>query len=282
MNNLVVPISVRFNTLTEDSITIGLLAFNGRNAYFDFSSEKLKMAKSFLDKNSLSYLEGALTSMGRSFLNNNGGIVDKKLLDEKYLKYLSNYSNGILKIGKPKGFALDLNEETFSNAFRAIVGSELGTKSKKVPTSLRNEMRSFLKNDAFKSVNVLYSINPILIPGIYAPHKLDFVGVNGSPYAGLAVDFTKDEVDVDKSILTFSNIAKGLAKRANEFGMKKGRYELFFNDPDTKENKKILDMVRKDDSKGFEMVEFEKITSVLNKLENGDYRKFSESELAGV
>ncbi len=141
-------------------------------------------------------------------------------------------------------------------------------------------MRAILKNDAFESVDILYSMNPNIISGIYAPHKLDFVGVNGSPYAGLAVDFTKDEAEVDKTILTFRSIANGLDERAIGFGMNPGKYELYFNDPESKENKNLLDMVRKDKSKGFEMVGFDKIDRTFKKIESGDYIKFSESRLA--
>ena len=48
-----------------------------------------------------------------------------------------------------------------------------------------------------------------------------------------------------------------MSARASKYGLGSGRYELYFNVPESKENKKLLDMVRKDKSKGFDMVEFE-------------------------
>ncbi len=285
MKNLVVPISIKLNTLTGDTITIGLLAFNERDTFYNFSYEKLKLAKPFLDNSSMNYLVLALKGMGESFLKDgakNELAFGSKVLNEKYMDYLSKYSKGLLKIGEPKGFAIPLDEHSFLKAFKSFVGADPGKKSVKAISSLRREMTNFLKKEAFEKIDTLYNINPSIIPGIYAPHKLDFVGINGSPYAGLAVDFTKEEGEVDKTILTFRNIANGLSARASKFGLSSGRYELYFNVPDSKENKKLLDMVRKDKSKGFDMVEFEKTDRIIKRLESGDFRKFSESKLARV
>jgi hypothetical protein len=285
MKNVLIPISVRLNHFTDDTVTVGLLAFNESVRFYDFSYDKLGIAKSILDRNSGSYLENALKSMKAIFLeenNKNEIAFPNKILSEKYIDYLSKYSNGIVKIGEPKGFALDLNEESFLKAFKAFVGSVPGKISPHVPSSLRNEMRNLLKNEAFNKVDVLYNIKPSIISGIYASHKLDFIGINGSPYAGLAVDFTKDESEVDKTILTFRSIAIGLASKAKDHGMKSGKYDLYFNEPDSKENKKLLDMVRKDSAKGFELVDFSRMDLTIKKIRSGDYGKFSESKLAIV
>ncbi|WP_304517749.1 hypothetical protein, partial [Cecembia rubra] len=66
MKNVLVPISVRLDNFTEDSITVALLAFNDQVRFYDFSLEKLKIARSILDDNSMVYLEGALKSLKNS------------------------------------------------------------------------------------------------------------------------------------------------------------------------------------------------------------------------
>lgn len=283
MKNVLVPISVRLDNFTEDTITVGLLAFNDHVRFYDFSFEKLKIAKYILDENSMVYLEGALKSLKNSF------VVERKekeltftddLFNDKYIDYLSKYSRGLVKMGEPKGFAMELNEISFHKAFKSFVGADPGKMIPKAVVSLRNNMREVLKNEAFNKVDVLYSVKPSLISGIYAPHKIDFIGVNGSPYAGLAVDFTKDEAEVGKNILTFRTIAHGIKEKAKAVGMNGGKYEMYFNDPESKESKRLLDRVRKDNSKGFEMVEFGKVNTVIRNLSKGDYIKFSESKLA--
>jgi len=283
MKNVLVPISVRLNNLTDDLITVGLLAFNENSSFYDFSYEKLKIVKSFLDKNSIDFLDDALKSMSTTFLKeakiNEIAYLDK-ILNEKYIDYLSKYSNGIVKFGEPKGFATELNNESYLKAFRSFVGAEPGKIISKGISSLRYVMNEILKNDAFKNVDVKYSIKPSMVSGIYAPHKLDFIGINGSPYAGLAVDFTKDVSEIDKNIVTFRAIALGLASRTKDYDMSPGKYELYFNEPASKENIKLLDRVRKDKHKGFELLEFDKIDRTIIKIENGTYRKFSESEFA--
>lgn len=286
MKNVLVPISVRLDNFTDETITVALLAFNEEVRFFDFSEEKLKIIKSILDNNSIGYLEGALKSLKSSFVEKE----EKKeltlsendnLLSGRYIDYLSNYSKGLIKIGEPKGFAVELNENSYQKAFKSFVGADLKKTLPKVnTTSFRKRMREILKNEAFKKVDVLYSVKPSLISGIYAAHKVDFIGVNGSPYAGLAVDFTKDEAEVDKIILTFRSIANGIKEKAKAIGMNEGKYEVYFNDPESSENKKLLDIIRRDKSKGFEMVEFGKVNETIRNLEKGDYNKFSESKLA--
>lgn len=283
MKNVLVPISVRLDNFTEDSITVALLAFNDQVRFYDFSLEKLKIARSILDDNSMVYLEGALKSLKNSFVEESKKkelTFTDNLFSEKYIDYLSKYSRGLIRIGEPKGFAMELNETSFHKAFKSFVGADLGKMSPKADASLRSNMKEVLKNEAFKKVDVLYSVKPSLISGIYAAHKVDFIGVNGSPYAGLAVDFTKDEAEVDKIILTFRSIANGIKEKAKAIGMNEGKYEVYFNDPESSENKKLLDMVRKDRLKGFEMVEFGKVNTVIRNLEKGNYIKFSESKLA--
>lgn len=281
MKNFLIPISVRLNSLTDDVVTVGLLAFNDNCRYFDFSSEKMRLANLFLDSNSKAYLEKAFKLLKANFLSGEKIFnlpFPNLLLEEKYFDYLTKYSNGIIKFGEPKGFAMKLDEETFYKVFKNFVGAEPG-KNVQTSTSLRREMGIFLKAKVFDKVDVNFAIDPSLIPGIYAPHKLDFIGINGSPYAGLGIDFKKGAVEVDKTILTFKSIANGLAGISEKLKMSRGTYELYFNEPESKENKSLLDKVKKDKSKGFELLEFDKIDRVIKKLNLGDYKKFSESRL---
>jgi len=201
------------------------------------------------------------------------------LVSTNYLDYLNKYSKGLIMFGEPRGFAIDLDKSTFHKAFKSFVGAEPG-KTTPIRDSLRNKMKAVLKDDAFKKVDIFYNIGPSLVPGVYASHKLDFIGINGEPYAGFAVDLTKDDVEVDKTILTFRSIVNRIAERAEKFNRSRGTYELYFNDPISQENKNLLDKVRKDKSKGFTLLEFDKIDTVIHRLNKGNYRKFSASELA--
>ena len=202
-----------------------------------------------------------------------------KLVSEKYLDYLTKYSKGLIKFGEPQGFAMELDKVTFYKAFKGLVGAEPG-KTIAVKDSLRNKMKVVLKDDAFKKVDVFYTVGPSIAPGIYTSHKMDFIGINGAPYAGLAIDLTKDDVEVDKTILTFRSIVNGISERAEKFNRSRGTYELYFNDPVSLANKNLLDKVRKDKSKGFTLLEFDKMDTVIQRLNKGNYSKFSASELA--
>ena len=66
---------------------------------------------------------------------------------------------------------------------------------------------------------------------------------------------------------------------AKNHNMPSGKYEVYFNDPVGSENKKLLNSIKKDPNKGFELIEIEKFNSVVNRLNKGKFRKFSESEL---
>ncbi|MBK7667317.1 MAG: hypothetical protein IPJ32_08205 [Sphingobacteriaceae bacterium] len=64
------------------------------------------------------------------------------------------------------------------------------------------------------------------------------------------------------------------AKRRDFDG--EGKYEVYFNEPVEKEQKKILDNVMKDKSKPFTLKEIENLENVIRTLQNNNYRRFSE------
>jgi len=281
MKNYLVPISVRPNSLIEDQITVGMFAFNGVDSFYDYSADKLKLVNAFLDDNTKEYLETALEGFKNSLLapsDHSKLAFESSLLSENYLSYLSKYSKGLIKFGEPKGFAMILNEDNFYKAFRHFVGAD-AMKSIKAVKTFRREFKSLLKDEVFNSIDVDYMINPEIAPEIYAPHKVDFIGVNGSPIMGIGIDFNKTPDEVDKSILTFRMMVRGIKFRAKVFKKGEGIYEAYFNDPESKKNKELLDKIRKDSDRGFELVEIHKFDRAINKIKNGNYGKFSESEL---
>ncbi|WP_143960164.1 hypothetical protein [Litoribacter populi] len=284
MKNFLVPISVRPNSMTDDHVTVGMLAFNETDSYYDYSYDKLKLVGPFLDENSRKYLEKSLETFRTSLIPDftpDKLELDRPILNENYLDYLTKYSKGLIRFESPKGFAIELNEETFNKAFKHFVGAEPGRSTKPV-TSFRKEINGLLKNEAFKAVDVNYTIHPDIAPEIYAPHKVDFIGVNGSPFAGVGIDFTKSPEEVDKSILTFRIMVRGIESLAAKFNKGLGVYEAYFNDPETTKNKELLDKIRKDKSKGFELVEIERFDKTISRIKNGNYKKFSKSELISI
>jgi len=281
MKNYLVPIFVRPNSLIDDQITVGLFAFNEVDSFYDYSIDKLKMVNAFLDNNTKAYLEKALEGFKLSLLEPSepGKLAfESSLRSEKYFSYLSKYSKGLIKFGEPKGFAMVLNEDNFYKAFKHFVGA-IEMKPSKTVNTFRREFRSLLKDEVFKAVDVDYMLSPDIAPEIYAPHKVDFIGVNGSPFMGIGIDFNKSPDEVDKSILTFRMMVNGIKIRSKKFKKGEGIYEAYFNDPESKPNKELLDKIRKDSNRGFDLVEIDKFDTVINKIKRGNYIKFSESEL---
>lgn len=282
MKNTLIPVCIRPNILSDDKITVGMFGISDNSLHFAYSEDKVKKAGSFLDKWSSDYLINFFKELNSSLelknRRNGSHELFESYMDEKYFNYLSTYSKGLIHFGSPKAFSAELTKEAFDKAFTHFVGiRSLDLPEKK--KTFRKIFDSFLTRESFKKVDTKYTLDPRLITGIFAPHKIDFIGVNGSPYAGIGVDFTNSPADVDKILITFNLISDGLKSLSKSKDLGEGVYEVYFNEPLGSENRTILDEVRKNNTLNFKMVEIDKIGKAMEKIDSGHYIKFSESVL---
>lgn len=106
------------NTLSGDIITIGIILFNKCDYLVKFSDTKKNIAKSLvnIDKDLIDFLSDEI----KNKCNENNEFKIKF----DYFNYLSDYSNGLLKLSKPNTISLELAEKNLDMLFHYFVESE--------------------------------------------------------------------------------------------------------------------------------------------------------------
>lgn len=279
MESFLSPIYINLSDLTDERLCIALMAVSNEDIKFDFSEKKLKTATSFLPNNLFNSINRSLKTMKKELAKASSEelvMFKKKTFKAEYFDYLSKYSHGIISFSEPRPIAQNVDKDTYKKYFEMFVGDCLTMPKKKVKT-FRSIVNSYIKKEPFKKVDTHFDITPKMVnDSIFVSHKLDFIGKNGSIYAGKSIDFNIDPKDVESRTFIYNNLVKGLKSIESRTKLKSGKYELFFNPPESKEGKAILDKARKHNME-FRLRELEDLDKVADTLENGNYSKFSEA-----
>ncbi len=274
--NFTAEIYLKTNEHTDEKVCIGLFAISPERKFFSYSTKKIKLASGLLDYDVLKNIEATLKHFRDGIKTNHDmpvSALDDYLNAERF-HYLNTYSKGLLFFTKPKPLDVELTPENFDKLFRLFVG-ELDEVKRKV-VSARKVFNEELKSEEFNKIDVNYKLNPEIISTIYTPHKIDFIGKNGVLHAGNFIDFSTKPETIDKSLMEFDRIASGLNLFSASKGIGKGSYKAYFNEPEDKETKKVLDRAMKDSSKAYELVGLDKINDIKTLLSTGAFIKFSE------
>jgi len=273
-------IYIRPNTLADERVCVGLFAFSEDKSYFEFSERKLKWLKPELGpevtKNLIHSLENIRIEIKR---------IDKadlfyheesrRMFGEGAFKYLNVYGAGLMHFEKLSPNALDLNEEVFIRLFRRFVDSK-PVAEKRIKSSFKSSFKALIKRPEFKVLDLDYSLSPSIVEGIYTDHKVDFIGKNGAILAGTAIDFNTEAPNIERKLFEFTAISRGLNVFSSSKRMKHGKYFCFFNIPESKEAKAILDLAFNNSNKPFELKELDYLETLSPEIEKHAYSKFSE------
>lgn len=273
---------VKSSSLVDEKICIGLFVSDENNLFFDYSKKKLalslKLIKS-LDKNTtIHWLDNLKEKIREDHKNDELGLF-RTDFNRATLAYLNTYSKGVFYFSEPKPISAEVNADYFNRLFKRLVDSEMTAEMDRAveKSSFRKKVRSILKTEPFKKIDTSYEVIPDLISGIYAPHKIDFIGKNGSLLAGDSIDFHAAPATIAKSLFEFDRIARGLKNLASKRKLTdEGAYYAYFSPPESEEGKKVLDFARSDKNKSFVLKELDHMEKLAVHIEEDDYTKFSD------
>lgn len=273
--NLISILYIRTNNHTDEKISVGMFAVGNDRRFFSYSLRKIKLSNEIIDANlertivnSLKRIKAEIDAFNKAPIK----FKDFGFNDASFT-YLNNYSKGILSFEKLKPVSIEINDATYLKLFNLMIDSP---EDKTNIISFSKKVSLKLKNKAFDKIDTKYSLSAEIIRS-YAPHKVDFIGKNGSLLVGQSVDFNGRPETVDKSLMEFKTISNSLIEYSKLKGFKKaGDYNIYFSTPDSSEGKKLLDRVIKDKNRLFNMFELGEIDTVINNLESGSYIKFSD------
>jgi len=132
MKNFYSVIKLAPNSITDDTLSIGLLLYDGRKYWLQFSEDRKNASKRLMEENSdsVDFITKQITShvqnLNREIANSSNKLFPlETLLTSEYFEYLNRYSNGLLRFTSPNFLNDQINEEKFDKLFNLLIYSSL-------------------------------------------------------------------------------------------------------------------------------------------------------------
>jgi hypothetical protein len=283
MKNFISTVYIKTNSVSDERICIGLFAGTTEQSFFAWSETKLKLIIKLVSSDVYISLSKSISNLKEDIIyktesKHQGEFFYTNEYSSDYFRYLSRYSKGLLEFNEPKPISNVINEKDFGNLFELYVGEKL---HKPISTSRKDSLykhvKTILQHPIFvEKTDRNYEVPVTVAKTIYRPVEVDFISCNGSILTGHAIDFTNQPNTIEKKLYEFRVLTEGLKMFAEERKLDNaGKYIVYFNNPEGKEQKDLFNNVYEDKTKPFELIEVDAMEDITKKLKN-NYRKFSE------
>lgn len=246
MKNFISVLYIKPNSFSDEKICIGLFSSSDNGVAFKYSESKLKALTVSLYTEVIKSLKDDLKRIDAEVkdLNNSSNLIshESSYYNSGYFTYLSRYSSGLLHFTAPEPISNPVDKSLFITLFNKYVGEEEKVRHTKGNSEFKRNLKSILRKEVFtKHADINFELTTKLVPHIIVPTKIDFIACNGSILAGKAIDFNAETNTILNQINSFWTVSEGLKSLANQRKLKgEGTYEIFINEPESKEHKNIV------------------------------------------
>lgn len=233
-------IKIAPNTMTDDSLSIGLLAWDGSKYWLQFSEEKKSGVKRLIHQNS-EVVDFAVKQITQQINKLNKDITKGKqelfpltdLLSSDYFSYLNSYSNGLLRFSKPSFLNETINKENFLKLFVMFIDQNVinDTISKqKSDKKFLTIIKERLINKVSGKIHTEIKIDNKILPSLYFPYEMDCLGMNGVLVGAKSIPFEQSYETIDKNISHYITLISLLSGKYNK-DIKKNNFFLIADEP---------------------------------------------------
>ena len=222
-------LSAVINPVSGEKISLGLLLSNGNKSYFEYSSSRLSLLNSLIDKENKKFI--------RQYLRSIENVIDKidknqeqltildeigknLILNEPYIDYLSIYNQNVISFSKPINIEVNVDKNTFTTLFTKFIDEE---------TRIKNNIKSdiqIIKTDFLPTIKEFYSIEKEITSkefnNILLPVSIDCFGKNENYVIAQFFDLEKNINHIKNDYYDFHQM--------NEI-LKTGKKFLVSNEP---------------------------------------------------
>lgn len=282
MNPFYIILKIAKDTSSNDSVSIGLLAYTSGKYHLQFSSKKMKIAKSLIsdDSDIVDFFQSQLTSR----IDNLNTVIksdDSKLFPniniytEGYFDYLNRYSNNLVQFSKPFSLSKELSQNNFEELFQLLIGDDFAKSDLEASKweEFGYRVRDRLIDRVKDSVHIYAKLTERVIPSLYFSFDLDCIGMNGVITAAKSIDFNRNENTIDRNISHYFQISTLLAKNYSKDKLE-NNFFLIADEPDDINSKAHQIWAKLKKQKQFEMIHSEESGIVANKIVETKARKF--------
>ncbi len=251
-------------TLNE-RVSIGLIMFNGERHFFKYSAPKLQAIKGLIANESITILKTYFKILEKE-INNNSDTVDELFdvdvslkanwINSSYMSYLSKYSNNLIQFSEAKTIDIPLNTSNFKRVFEKYVFQYDEVVEVDDSISVYEKIKVKLYPNIVGKVNVDRTITPADFKNLIAPVEINFIGLNGAPVVGKAIDFEKQHYNLENDVTRFVALTKALELDKH----KNGKYFVLGREPHKNHNERnhlMWEQIR--DSDFLEFVDIEEV-----------------------
>ena len=212
------------NEMSGDTLTVGLFLSTPNGFVLKFSKNKKNICKSLFNSDSkiIDFLEKELTEkvkeQNKLIVENRNKLFEyNSFFTDQYFKYLSKYSNGLLKFSEPSMIADNIDGKKFEQLFKILVDSSEIThedrQTKKVERDFFDKVDSKLIVRVKDKVHTNQTIDSKIVPSLFSPFQIDCIGLNGVLIGAKALSFTQSKETLHKSVNTYISVIAQLSSK---------------------------------------------------------------------
>lgn len=210
-------ISAQTRPEVHERIIIGLLLISQIKPYFAISKNKLSIVRTLVAKPLFQFLHDTIRQISDAVEKENdykqllfsSEEVDHKF-SEKYLEYLSRYSNNLVNVSAPVRLDMEIDESVFNMLFCKYVDQLGVAPQEKAIRSVERIKESFYP-EVTKYYNTDKTISKKELPGLPMAVNVDLIGKNKKPVFAQIIDFERPVYNIrqDVSAIQFLHDAYG-------------------------------------------------------------------------
>lgn len=287
MNSFYNILRIAGDTSSNDSVSIGLLAYSNGKYFLQFSAKKIRIAKSLISDNSeiIDFFQSQMTARINN-LNDAIRLDESKLFQEKnlysasYFDYLNRYSNNLIQFSKSFPISKNINQNDFEQLFNLLIGDDFQSSNQEVTKWQEFEYRvkNKLLDQVKDQVHIYAKLTEKVIPSLYFTYDLDCVGINGVITAAKSIDFNRNENTIDRNISHYFQISTLLAKNYSK-DKSDNNFYLIADEPAPSNSKSYQIWTKLKKQRQFEVIHSEEAEKVANKIFETKAHKFLDLDI---
>jgi len=276
-------IKIASNTLAGDTLSIGLLLYNGDKFWLQFSDERKSVAKKLLDANAdivdfaSKQLQNKVDEMNKSISEAYSSFFEgNDVPGIPEFKHISNYSNGVLRFSEPAFLNDTVTDEKFQKLFSLLV-DKLSVKAEKLQDTKDADFKEKIQTKLIKrvenQVHTNLELTPKLVHGLYYNFNIDCLGLNGAFVAAKSIAFHKKYESIDRELghyFALMSILKLTYKRKSE----DDNFYIIADEPSEMESKEHRTWESLMQNPAVKLIQTEQSDLIAQKIEEKQAHKF--------